>query len=101
VRLAADPIRSPRQHAEGMEVVEELTAREREVATLLAYGHTNLEIARRLDLSIRTVEGERARLMRKLGLRRRSELVRWAIRHDLFGEPVAGIPQSSSESPTI
>lgn len=63
-----------------MGVVEDaLTERERAAAILLAYGHTNRDIAHELHVSVRTVEGERARLMRKLGFERRSELVRWAL----------------------
>lgn len=61
-----------------------LTERESDAAVLLAYGHTNHEIARRLGVSVRTVEAERSRLMRKLGCERRSELVRWALERRLL-----------------
>ena len=61
-----------------------LTPREREVATLLAYGHTNNEIAERLVISVRTAEMHRANLMRKLGFERRAELVRWALDNRLL-----------------
>lgn len=61
-----------------------LTPREHEVATLLAYGYTNNEIADRLEISVRTAEMHRANLMRKLGLQRRSELVRWALDRGLL-----------------
>ena len=60
-------------------VTTELTERERAAAILLAYGHTNGDVARELRVSLRTAEGERARLMRKLGFERRSQLVRWAL----------------------
>ena len=56
-----------------------LTRREHEVATLLAYGHTNTEVADVLVISVRTAEMHRASVMRKLGFRRRAELVRWAL----------------------
>lgn len=83
-------------------MAEELTERERAAAILIAYGHTNQDVARELHVSVRTVEGERARLMRKLGFRRRSELVRWALERGLLRlEPVAGIPQRGSAAPTI
>jgi DNA-binding CsgD family transcriptional regulator len=62
----------------------ELTEREREAAILLAYGHTNGDVARELHVSLRTAEGERSRLMRKLGFQRRSQLVRWAIQRGLL-----------------
>jgi two-component system response regulator NreC len=63
---------------------KELTDRERRAAVLLAYGHTNRDVARELHVSVRTVESERARIMRKLGFRRRPELVRWALQRGLL-----------------
>jgi DNA-binding CsgD family transcriptional regulator len=62
----------------------QLTERERATAILLAYGHTNRDVADRLRVSVRTAEAERARVMRKLGIARRSELVRWALERDLL-----------------
>jgi len=61
-----------------------LTRREREVLGLLALGHTNREVADLLHLSVRTVEFHRASIQRKLGLRSRSELVRFALQHGLL-----------------
>jgi DNA-binding CsgD family transcriptional regulator len=61
-----------------------LTPREHEVATLLAYGHTNGEIARRLTISIRTAEMHRANAMRKLGAEARADVVRWALDNGLL-----------------
>ncbi|MFQ5789459.1 MAG: response regulator [Acidobacteriota bacterium] len=61
-----------------------LSPREREVCTLLAYGHTNAEIADRLRISERTVESHRANIMAKLELRTRAELVRFAIDNGLL-----------------
>lgn len=60
-----------------------LTPREREILGLLAVGLTNREIAARLHLSVRTVETHRANLQSKLQLRRRSELVAYAIEQRL------------------
>ncbi len=51
-----------------------LTRREREIATLAANGLTNQEIASRLSLGVRTVEGHLLRASTKLGVRRRGEL---------------------------
>lgn len=64
--------------------VDLLTPREKEVCTLLAYGHTNAEIADKLSISERTVESHRTNITVKLDLRSRAELVRFAIEHGLF-----------------
>jgi two-component system, NarL family, response regulator NreC len=61
----------------------ELTDRELEVLRLVARGQTNREVAERLFLSVRTVETHRARLQRKLGLSRRSDLVEYALERGL------------------
>jgi DNA-binding NarL/FixJ family response regulator len=58
---------------------EMLTSREREVSHLAADGASNPEIARRLFISTRTVEDHRAAVLRKLGLRNQTELVRFAL----------------------
>lgn len=57
-----------------------LTTKEREVLRLLVLGHTNAEIAGFCDVSLRTVEARRARVLQKLGVRTRAELVRVANR---------------------
>jgi DNA-binding NarL/FixJ family response regulator len=67
---------------EGREDV--LTPREQEVVRLVAEAHTNREIAELLGLSEKTVENHRANAMRKLGMRDRVELVRYAIRRGLI-----------------
>ncbi len=61
-----------------------LTARELEVLTLVAEGHTNQEIANQLVLSIKTVQAHRANVMEKLGLNDITHLVRFALRHGLI-----------------
>jgi two-component system response regulator NreC len=58
-----------------------LTSREREVLHLAAQGLTSTEAAQRLTISPRTVEVHRARVMQKLGLRNRMELIQYAVRH--------------------
>jgi DNA-binding NarL/FixJ family response regulator len=63
-----------------------LSEREREVLRLLALGHTNQEIARRLYISVRTAETHRAHIMQKLRLTTRAELVRHALAHGLLAE---------------
>ncbi|MDQ3670594.1 MAG: response regulator transcription factor, partial [Actinomycetota bacterium] len=62
---------------------EPLTPREREVVKLIAEAHTNREIAETLHLAEKTVESHRANVLRKLGMRDRVELVRYAIRRGL------------------
>ena len=63
---------------------EPLSPREQEVLKLIAEAHTNREIAQVLHLSEKTVESHRGNLLRKLGMRDRVELVRYAIRRGLI-----------------
>ena len=63
---------------------ETLTPREREVLHLAAEGHTNAEIAERLSISPRTVETHRANMMRKLGLRTSTDLIRYAMQRGIL-----------------
>jgi len=56
-----------------------LSQREHEVLELVAQGYTNQQIADRLGLSVKTIETYRARLVEKLGLQSRAELVRYAM----------------------
>ena len=58
-----------------------LSDREHEVLHLLALGHTNQEIAKLLFISVRTAETHRARIMQKLQLSSRADLVRYALAH--------------------
>jgi DNA-binding NarL/FixJ family response regulator len=62
---------------------EPLTPREQEVLKLISEAHTNKEIAAILHLAEKTVESHRANLLRKLGMRDRVELVRYAIKRGL------------------
>jgi len=79
VRLLLTEKRSDREPA--------LSPREREVLRLTARGHSNAEIAQRLFVSTKTVDTYRARVMTKLGLHKRSELVEYALQQGLL-EPV-------------
>jgi DNA-binding NarL/FixJ family response regulator len=58
--------------------IPELTDREGDVLKLVALGYTNKEIARRLDIGIKSVETYKSRGVEKLGLKTRAELVRYA-----------------------
>ncbi len=63
----------------------ELTAREREVAVLVAQGLTNAAIAKQLYISPRTAAVHVSNILAKLGVANRSELTAWAIRAGLDG----------------
>jgi DNA-binding NarL/FixJ family response regulator/anti-sigma regulatory factor (Ser/Thr protein kinase) len=62
---------------------ETLTSREREILLLVAQNHTSSEIADLLTISPRTAEVHRANLMRKLGLRNKADVIRYALKHSL------------------
>ena len=64
----------------------ELSEREREVLRLIAWGYSNKEIAARLDISVKTVETYKTRLMEKLDLRSRADIVRYAVRQGWLQE---------------
>lgn len=57
----------------------DLSDRESEVLRLIAWGHSNKEIAFRLDLSVKTVEVHKANAMKKLGMASRIDIVRYAV----------------------
>jgi two-component system response regulator NreC len=59
--------------------LQDLSERERELLRLLALGHTNREIGEQLFLSVRAIEVNRAKLLRRLGIESRPDLVRFAI----------------------
>lgn len=63
---------------------QELTPREEEIVKLVAEANTTREIAAMLHLSEKTVENHRGNAMKKLGMRDRVELVRYAIRRGLI-----------------
>ena len=56
----------------------ELTTRETELLQLIALGYSNIEIAKKLNISIKTVENHKTRIHEKLGVNSRSKLVRYA-----------------------
>ena len=61
-----------------------LSGRERQVLQYLSMGKSNREMASILNISVRTVETYRGRVMLKLGVRSLAELVRYALRHDII-----------------
>jgi DNA-binding NarL/FixJ family response regulator len=56
-----------------------ISEREAEVLKLIAWGHSNKEIAAQLDLSVKTIEVHKANAMRKLDLHGRIDIVRYAL----------------------
>ena len=61
-----------------------LSAREREIVQLLAEGNSNKDIARVLDISVKTAETHRSNIMRKMEFDSLAELVRYAIRNNII-----------------
>ena len=64
----------------------ELTTRERDVASLSALGHSNAEIGATLSIACKTVETHKTRLMAKLGLQTRAQLVQYAMHRGWLSE---------------
>lgn len=71
------------QDSRAGDLYESLTDREREVLQLAAEGLSNPQIAERLSLSPRTVEMHRGNLLKKLGLRSQTELVKYALKRGM------------------
>jgi two-component system response regulator NreC len=63
-----------------------LSPREEEVLRLIALGYTSRQAAEKLHLSSKTVDTYRGRLMTKLNLQNRAELVRYALEHGMLDE---------------
>jgi DNA-binding NarL/FixJ family response regulator len=60
-----------------------LSPRERHIVQLLAEGKSNKDVARLLDISVKTVETHRSNIMRKMGFASLSDLVRYAVRNGI------------------
>ena len=71
------------RHQSGGEPFDRLTAREREILKLIAEGMTGREIAELLFISVKTVQGHRTKIMEKLDLHNRTELIKYAVRKGL------------------
>jgi two-component system response regulator NreC len=74
-RIASEPPPGP---------PDDLSDREVDVLRLIAFGHTNSEIAEQLFLSVRTVETHRSHIQQKLRLSTRAELVDYALKRGLI-----------------
>ncbi len=58
-----------------------LSPRQQEILELISEGYSTKEIASQLELSVKTIETHRARMMESLGLNRGTELLRYALKH--------------------
>ncbi|MBE0425836.1 MAG: response regulator transcription factor [Nitrospirae bacterium] len=77
--LTEDWARIHRGEHEPASEIEPLTTREREILKLVAEGKSSKEVASLLNISIRTVEHHRAKIMDKLNLKNVAELIKYAI----------------------
>lgn len=75
-----------RETAEGRAPSGELSERESQVLRLIAWGYSNKEIGWKLNISAKTVDTYKLRLMEKLNLRSRTDIVRYAMRQGLLQE---------------
>jgi DNA-binding NarL/FixJ family response regulator len=73
-----------RTHAQTGDSYDQLTPREREILKLIAEGHTSKIISESLFISLKTVVGHRTKLMDKLGIHNRTELIKYAMRKGLI-----------------
>jgi DNA-binding NarL/FixJ family response regulator len=80
-KVLADQVQQPQRMP--ADPYGELSAREREVLHLMADGLTTKEISKKLEISVKTAENHRGRVLAKLGLRNSAELVRYAMRKRL------------------
>ncbi|WP_236588198.1 response regulator [Tumebacillus amylolyticus] len=69
---------------EDVERFQVLTDREQEILVLIAKGYANKEIAEKLIVSVKTVESHKAKIMEKLHMKTRPELVRYALKKGLL-----------------
>ncbi|HRD72490.1 MAG TPA: response regulator transcription factor [Aquimonas sp.] len=81
-RILAQQVQHPSARLE--DPYRELTSREREVFHLIVEGMTTKEIAKHLDISAKTAENHRSRVLSKLEARNTAELIRYAVRHKLL-----------------
>lgn len=70
----------------------QLSEREKEVLSLVAWGYSNKEAADKLNVSVKTVETYRVRIAEKLGLRSRTQLVKYALRQGWLNDTEAPGP---------
>lgn len=81
---AADLIEGYRQQSEDTGPYDRLKAREKETLKLIAEGYTSKQIADMLFIHLRTVTGYRIKIMKKLDLHNRTELIKYAMHKGLI-----------------
>lgn len=86
-RLRAREANTSQEHFTRARRPPSVSERERQVLRMMAVGHSNKEIAEALGITIKTVEVHKANAMRKLQLRGRIDVVRYAILHGWLQEP--------------
>ncbi|HEY6802744.1 MAG TPA: response regulator transcription factor [Pyrinomonadaceae bacterium] len=84
---AVGQMRSTKRVTRGFPPNENLSDREAEVLRLIALGYINKEVAARLNVSIKTIEVHKANGMRKMGMKSRVDLVRYALLQGWLKEP--------------
>jgi DNA-binding NarL/FixJ family response regulator len=82
--IIVDDFLMRRPDSQTLSPLDRLTSREREVMQLIAEGHTNVQIAKTLNISVKTAESHRANLMDKLDIHDVAGLTRAAIKHGLI-----------------
>lgn len=83
-KLLDSLLRTPEEGPDRRDPYVLLSAREREVLRFLAQGYTNSEIGAALSLSTKTIDTYRSRIMHKLNVHRKSELVNYAVQYKLI-----------------
>lgn len=78
-------LKKPNEEGDSNNPYTMLSGRECEVLRYLAQGYTNTEIAEKLFISPKTVDTYRSRIMKKLSIRKKSELVNYAIKYKMMG----------------
>jgi two-component system, NarL family, response regulator NreC len=100
-RLGAGIASSPVTHSsrDADRLYGNLTPKELDVVRILALGHTNTETAKLLGIAVRTVEAHRSRIMTRLGLTSRADLVKVAMKAGLLN--AEGARSSPPVSPSM
>ena len=82
--LVQDVLAMKSRKAGSTQPVNILSHRELQVLTLVARGYTSAEIAKQIFVGVKTIETYRSRLAEKLGLRTRSDVIRFAVQMNLL-----------------
>ncbi|MFH1016118.1 MAG: response regulator transcription factor [Chloroflexota bacterium] len=85
-------------HSAEEDPYQRLTAKEKDILRLLAEGHTSREIADLLHVSLKTVNGHRLEVRKKLDVSSRADLVKYAIRHGLVSMDAEPLPRGSGDA---